>query len=104
MNLLCGFYPRLAGQIYYTTKEIPFHRLTFTEPRDYRVVFFIQKQTAVLRPPFFLFFNSYRLSFFLSVTSGNKVLDVRCRQSPRRWRDFPPCPLRRRIYPTLTFR
>ena len=43
MNLLCGFYPRLAGQIYYTTKEIPFHRLTFTEPRDYRVVFFIQK-------------------------------------------------------------
>lgn len=63
-----------------------------------------KKQTAVLRQPFFLFFNSYRLSFFLSVTSGNKVLDVRCRQSPRRWRDFPPCPLRRRIYPTLTFR
>lgn len=45
MNLLCGFYPRLAGLIYYTTKEIPFHRLTFTEPRDYRVVFFIQKTT-----------------------------------------------------------
>ena len=44
MNLLCGFYPRLAGQIYYTTKEIPFHRLTFTEPRDYRVVFFIQQK------------------------------------------------------------
>ena len=46
MNLLCGFYPRLAGLIYYTTKEIPFHRLTFTEPRDYRVVFFIQKTVA----------------------------------------------------------
>ena len=46
MNLLCGFYPRLAGQIYYTTKEIPFHRLTFTEPRDYRVVFFIQKEST----------------------------------------------------------
>ena len=46
MNLLCGFYPRLAGQIYYTTKEIPFHRLTFTEPRDYRVVFFIQEKDS----------------------------------------------------------
>ena len=55
MNLLCGFYPRLAGQIYYTTKEIPFHRLTFTEPRDYRVVFFIQQKASRLRDAFFVF-------------------------------------------------
>ena len=53
MNLLCGFYPRLAGQIYYTTKEIPFHRLTFTEPRDYRVVFFIQKNRTEFSVRFF---------------------------------------------------
>ena len=56
MNLLCGFYPRLAGQIYYTTKEIPFHRLTFTEPRDYRVVFFIQQKKHPFRVLFFRFF------------------------------------------------
>ena len=55
MNLLCGFYPRLAGQIYYTTKEIPFHRLTFTEPRDYRVVFFIQKNLENFRGFYFRF-------------------------------------------------
>ena len=55
MNLLCGFYPRLAGLIYYTTKEIPFHRLTFTEPRDYRVVFFIQKTLSESRESVFLF-------------------------------------------------
>ena len=59
MNLLCGFYPRLAGQIYYTTKEIPFHRLTFTEPRDYRVVFFIQKNT--LKSVFFRFIHIIRI-------------------------------------------
>ena len=64
----------------------------------------LKKTNGCLTTAVFLFFTSYRLSFFLSVTSGNKVLDVRCRQSPRRWRDFPPCPLRKGIYPTLTFR
>lgn len=63
MNLLCGFYPRLAGQIYYTTKEIPFHRLTFTEPRDYRVVFFIQKKPAALKAADYFFVYRQNINY-----------------------------------------